>query len=75
MNNFEDFFLKNEYEKLKDKNKLFEFSEIIDWETLRQILRELYHNDTEKDGRPSIDEIVMVKTLLLTDRIIYQMKN
>ncbi|MEM3845401.1 MAG: hypothetical protein QXU98_06850 [Candidatus Parvarchaeota archaeon] len=75
MNNFEDFFLKNEYEKLKDKNKLFEFSEIIDWETLRQILRELYHNDTEKDGRPRIDEIVMVKTLLLTDRIIYQMKN
>ncbi|MEM4058571.1 MAG: hypothetical protein QXZ12_07610 [Thermoplasmata archaeon] len=75
MNNFEDFFLKNEYEKLKDKDKLFEFNEIIDWEALRPILSELYHNDTEKGGRPNIDEIVMVKVLFLTDRIIYQMKN
>ncbi|MEM3265625.1 MAG: hypothetical protein QXH07_06700 [Thermoplasmata archaeon] len=71
MNNFEDFFLKNEYEK----DKLFEFNEIIDWEALRPILSELYHNDTEKGGRPKIDEIVMVKVLFLANRIIYQMKN
>ncbi|MEM3334245.1 MAG: hypothetical protein QW745_08635 [Thermoplasmata archaeon] len=75
MNNFEGFFLKNEYEKLKDNNKLFEFNEIIDWEALRPILSELYHIVTERGSRPNIDEIVMVKVLFLTDRIIYQMKN
>ncbi|MEM3812211.1 MAG: hypothetical protein QXZ12_08295 [Thermoplasmata archaeon] len=75
MNNFEDFFLKNEYEKLKDNDKLFEFNEIIGWEAHRPILSELYHNDTKKGGRPNIDEIVIVKALFLTDKIIYQMKN
>ncbi|MEM3828700.1 MAG: transposase [Conexivisphaerales archaeon] len=65
MNNFEDIFLRNEYEKLKDKNRLFEFNEIIDWKALRPILGELYHNDTEKGGRPNIDKIVMIKSLFL----------
>ncbi|MGC8663185.1 MAG: transposase [Thermoplasmata archaeon] len=65
MNNFEDFFLKSEYEKLKAKDKLFEFNQIIDWESLRPIVSDLYHNDTEKGGRPNIDEIVMVKVLFL----------
>ncbi len=65
MNNFEDFFLKSEYEKLKGKDKLFEFNEIIDWEALRPIISDLYHNDTEKGSRSNIDEIVMVKVLFL----------
>ena len=75
MNNFEDFFLKNKQERLKNKDKLFEFNEIIDWEALRPILSELYHNGTEKSGRPTIDEIVRLKVLFLPGKIIYQMKN
>ncbi|MEM0485870.1 MAG: hypothetical protein QXG55_04480 [Thermoplasmata archaeon] len=42
---------------------------------MRHILRDLYHNDTEKGGKSSIDEMVMVKVLFLMDRLIYQMKN
>ncbi|MEM3334293.1 MAG: transposase [Thermoplasmata archaeon] len=32
---------------------------------MRHILRDLYHNDTKKGGRPHIDEIIMVKVLFL----------
>ncbi|MEM0165921.1 MAG: hypothetical protein QXX23_00600 [Thermoplasmata archaeon] len=42
---------------------------------MRHILRDLYHNYTEKGGKSSIDEMVMVKVLFLMDRLIYQMKN
>ncbi|MEM3844599.1 MAG: transposase, partial [Candidatus Parvarchaeota archaeon] len=33
--------------------------------SLRPVLKDLYHNDTEKGGRPNIDEIVMIKSLFL----------
>ena len=38
---------------------------MIDWESLRSTVKELYRNDTQKGGRPNIDEIVMIKTLFL----------
>ncbi|MEM3845614.1 MAG: transposase [Candidatus Parvarchaeota archaeon] len=65
MNNFEDYYLKIEYQKFKPKNKLEEIDKIIDWESLRPVLKDLYNNDTEKGGRPNIDEIVMIKSLFL----------
>ncbi|MEM3455733.1 MAG: hypothetical protein QXT72_04180 [Candidatus Micrarchaeia archaeon] len=30
---------------------------------MRPVLKDLYNNDTEKGGRPNIDEIVMIKSL------------
>ncbi|MEM3448312.1 MAG: hypothetical protein QXP38_05455 [Nitrososphaerota archaeon] len=57
--------MKVEYQKFKPKNKLEEIDKIIDWESLRPVLKDLYHNDTEKGGRPNIDEIVMIKSLFL----------
>ncbi|MEM3455672.1 MAG: hypothetical protein QXE05_08750 [Nitrososphaeria archaeon] len=65
MNNFENYYLKVEYQKFKPKNKSEEIDKIIDWESLRPVLKDLYHNDTEKGGRPNIDEIVMIKSLFL----------
>ncbi|MEM3265826.1 MAG: transposase [Thermoplasmata archaeon] len=50
-------------QKFKSKNKLEEINKIIDREYFRPILKDLYHNDTEKWGRPNIDEIVMIKSL------------
>ncbi|EQD76539.1 transposase IS4 family protein, partial [mine drainage metagenome] len=38
---------------------------MIDWESLRPIVKDLFRNDTDKGGRPNIDEIVMIKTLFL----------
>ncbi|MEM3593078.1 MAG: hypothetical protein QXW67_04270 [Candidatus Micrarchaeia archaeon] len=57
--------MKVEYQKFKPKNKSEEIDKIIDWESLRPVLKDLYHNDTEKGGRPNIDEIVMIKSLFL----------
>ncbi|MEM3554565.1 MAG: hypothetical protein QXU79_01950 [Candidatus Micrarchaeaceae archaeon] len=57
--------MKVEYQKFKPKNKLEKIDKIIDWESLRPVLKDLYHNDTEKGGRPNIDEIVMIKSLFL----------
>ena len=57
--------MKVEYQKFKPKNKLEEIDKIIDWESLRPVLKDLYNNDTEKGGRPNIDEIVMIKSLFL----------
>ncbi|MEM3334200.1 MAG: transposase [Thermoplasmata archaeon] len=33
--------------------------------SINLIQSDVYHNDTEKGGRPNIDEIVMVKVLFL----------
>ena len=41
MNNFEDYYLKVEYQKFKPKNKLEEIDKIIDWESLRPVLKDL----------------------------------
>jgi IS5 family transposase len=37
----------------------------IDFERIRNILTDLYDNDTEKGGRPNYDPVLMVKMLLL----------
>ena len=37
----------------------------IDFERIRNILADLYDNDTEKGGRPNYDPVLMVKILLL----------
>ena len=37
----------------------------IDFERIRNILADLYENDTEKGGRPNYDPVLMVKILLL----------
>jgi hypothetical protein len=37
----------------------------IDWSAFPPLLKDLYHNDTDKGGRPSIPVITMVKILFL----------
>jgi len=65
MANFEDFYLRMEYEKFSGQDRLSAIDEIIDWEVLRPIIKDLYKNDTEKGGRPNTDEVVMIKSLFL----------
>ncbi|MEM3593067.1 MAG: hypothetical protein QW778_03780 [Candidatus Micrarchaeaceae archaeon] len=73
MNIFEGYYLKVEYQKFKLKNMLKEIDKIINWESLRPVLKDLYHNDTENGGRPNIDEIVMIKFLF--SRTIYNISD
>ena len=65
MNNIVDYGLREAYNSMKSMGKLAQIDLIIEWESLRPIVKELYRNDTEKGGRPSIDEIIMIKTLFL----------
>ena len=52
-----------ELERLGDK--LSDIESLIDWEPFRPIINEMYNNKTESGGRPNIDEIVMLKMLVL----------
>ena len=65
MSNIVDYGLREAYKSMKSMDKLAEIDPMINWELLRPIVKELYRNDTEKGGRPNIDEIVMIKTLFL----------
>ena len=61
-----DFGLKEKYEELrKFGDRLAEMKKIIDWESLRPLLKDMFINDTDKGGRPNVDEILMVKVLFL----------
>ncbi|MCL4451501.1 MAG: transposase [Candidatus Thermoplasmatota archaeon] len=65
MNNSVDYGLREAYNSMKSMDKLAKIDPMIDWESLRPLVKELYRNDTDKGGRPNIDETVMIKTLFL----------
>ena len=47
------------------KTRLSQISDLIDWMPIRQRLDEMYHNKSEKGGRPNCDVILMFKILIL----------
>lgn len=65
MNSIIDYGLREAYSSIKSMDRLAQIDPMIDWESLRPIVKDLYRNDTEKGGRPNIDEIVMIRTLFL----------
>ena len=65
MSNIVDYGLREAYKSMKSMDKLAEIDPMINWESLRPVVKELYRNDTDKGGRANIDEIVMIKTLFL----------
>ncbi len=66
MNTLTNFALNQEYNRLaKLGDRLNEVKSLIDWEAFRPIIGEMYNNRTEKGGRPNIDEVVMIKLLVL----------
>ena len=66
MSNFTNFAIKQEYERIAELgNRLGEVEKLIDREEFRPIIRELYSNNTSKGGRPNLDEILMIKMLVL----------
>jgi IS5 family transposase len=66
MDDFTDYFLRQEYTKIAHLgNKLGEIRDIIDWEQFRPIVRNMYHDNKETGGRPHTDEILMIKMLVL----------
>ena len=66
MESFEKHLLQQEYKKLaKLGDRLAKADKLVDWEQFRPIVKNLYTNDTEKGGRPNIDEVIMVKLLVI----------
>jgi len=66
MESFESYFLKEHYEKaIAPRDRLSELNRLIDWGRFRVIVQGLYDNKSSKGGRPNIDEVVMIKALLL----------
>jgi IS5 family transposase len=48
-------------------DKLSDIDTLINWEVFRPIVKDMYDNKTEKGERPNIDEIIMIKILVLQD--------
>lgn len=66
MDSFKSYLLRQAYkdvEKLGDR--LAEVEPLINWEKLRPILQGLFDNQGPQGGRPNVDEVVMVKLLVL----------
>ena len=68
MASFIDFAFREEYERVRIfGDKLSEIDSIISWEAFRPIVKDIYDNKTEKGGHPNIDEIIMIKILVLQE--------
>ena len=66
MDSFASFSLRKLYGKIhKLGDRLAKIEPLIDWEAFRPIIKGLYDNGTPKGGRPNVDEVVMVKMLVL----------
>jgi len=66
MDNFSTYIFREEYEKYKHLgDSLSNISDSIDWERFREIISPLYKDNKKDGGRPHLDEIVMIKTLIL----------
>ena len=66
MSTFFNFAIKSEYARIAELgDKLGEIEKLIDWEQFRPIIGDLYSNKTDKGGRPNLDEILMIKMLIL----------
>ena len=58
--------LKKAYERYQELgDRLAQIELLIDWKAFRPIIAGLYHNHGSRGGRPNIDEVVMMKLLVL----------
>ena len=68
MDSLKAFFLSEVYkETRKLGDRLAPVDSLIDWEAFRPIVQGLYDNKGPRGGRPNVDEVVMVKLLVLQE--------
>lgn len=66
MNTFTNFAIKSEYERIAELGDKFgEVEKLIDGEKFHPILGHLYINKTDRGSRPNLDEIRMIKMVVL----------
>jgi len=65
---FIDFAFQEEYKRVEHLgDKLSEIDTLINWESFRPIVKDMYNNKTEKGGHPNKDEVMMIKILVLQE--------
>ena len=68
MTSFIDYALHEEYKRVaRLGDKLSEIDSQINWKKFRPIVAGMYDNKSEKGGRPNMDEIMMIKLLILQE--------
>ena len=66
MDSFKSYLFRQAYKEVERLgDRLAEVEPLVDWEAFRPILAGLYDNDGPQGGWPNIDEVVMVKLLVL----------
>jgi len=66
MKTLTDFGLKEAYKRVAELgDRLAEIESLMDWEAFCPIVGDMYDNKSEQGGRPNIDEVVMIKLLVL----------
>jgi len=66
MDSFDSYVIRKLYKETTQLgDKLAEAEKQIDWERFRPIIKPMYTNDTPRGGRPNMDEVLMVKLLVL----------
>jgi len=66
MKSLTDFALNEEYKQVKRlDDQLAEIESLLNWEAFHPIVGEIYDNKSERGGRPNVNEVVMVKLLVL----------
>jgi IS5 family transposase len=66
MDSFRSYMLRIAYRKVQRLgDRLARMDALIDWEAFRPIVAGLYRNDGPRGGRPNLDEVLMVKLLVL----------
>jgi len=66
MDSFTSYIFRQAYEKVSRLgDRLAKIDKQIDWERFRPIVKAMYTNDTERGGRPNVDEVLMMKLLVI----------
>ena len=66
MDSFRSYMLMQIYKRVsKLGDRLARVEGLVDWEAFRPIVSGMFMNDSERGGRPNVDEVVMVKLLVL----------
>ena len=67
MNSFAAWAFREIYNEQRSENRLLQIIDFIDWAPIRNQLEEMYHNKSEKGGRPNFDVLVMFRILILQE--------
>ena len=66
MKSFKSYLFREAYKEVRKLgDRLAKIEPLIDWEAFRPLITPLYDNKDPKGGRPNLDEVMMVKLLVL----------